>query len=35
MKLIGAQSLQHTKKEEQIGFLEYSILMIKTHYMSP
>ena len=23
------------KKDEQIGYLEYSLLMIKTHYISP
>ena len=34
MKLIGALAVQHTKKKEQIGYLEYSHLIIKIHYIS-
>ena len=35
MKIIGALAVKHfKKKEEQIGYLEYSLLMIKTHYIS-
>ena len=30
MKLIGALAVYHTKIKEQIGYLEYSLLMIKT-----
>ena len=34
MKLIGALAVYHAKKKEQIGYLEYLILMIKIHYIS-
>ena len=33
MKLIGALAVQHTKKKEQIGYLEYSLLITKIHYI--
>ena len=32
---IGALAVQDTKKKEQIGYLEYSLLMIKICYISP
>ena len=35
MKLIGALAVQHTKKKEQIGYLEYSLLMIKIYFIPP
>ena len=35
MKLIVALAVQHTQKKEQIGYLEYSLLIIRIHYASP
>ena len=32
---IGALAVQDTKKKEQIGYLEYSLLMIKICFISP
>ena len=33
MKFVGAQAVQYAKKKEQISYLEYSLLMIKIHYI--
>ena len=35
MKLIGALAVSNDKKKEQIGYLEYSLLMIKINCISP
>ena len=35
MKIIGDVAALHDKKKEQIGYLEYSFLMIKIDYISP
>ena len=35
MNPIDALAVYHTKKKEQIRYLEYSLLMIKIHYISP
>ena len=35
MKSFGAVAVHHAKKKEQIGYLEYSVLMIKIDYISP
>ena len=35
MKIIGALEIYDAKKKEQIGHLEYSLLMIKIHFISP
>ena len=34
-KLIGALTAQHAKKREQLGYLKYSLLQIKIHFISP
>ena len=34
MKLIDAIAVYHAEKKEQNGYLEYSFLMIKIHYIS-
>ena len=35
MKLIASLAVEHVKKKEQVGYLEYSFLMIKFPYISP
>ena len=32
MRLIGALTVEHAKRKEQIGYLEYSLLLIKIHF---
>ena len=33
MKIIGAVAVWHAKKKEQIGYFEYSLLVIKIDYL--
>ena len=35
MKIVGAVAVYRAKKKEQIGCLEYSLLMTKIDYVSP
>ena len=34
IKLVGNLSVWHARKKEQTEYLEYSLLMTKTHYIS-